>query len=250
MNHLALYPAKKNYHSLEYKVLNIDKKKINPDQEELLSYMPGGKNVIDLHTRELTSSLLIQCLKIMEPKGGYVALEALHSADMEEISTRNTRFRPGKIIVNMLKGSEQFLFFMATAGPGPEKLSKTLIAKGDYLEGFLVDLIASALAEATTQYVHDHLKEFCSNRGLKITNRYSPGYCGWEVSEQQKLFGLFPEQFCGISLTESSLMTPIKSVSSLVGAGPDVKFRDYTCEICSMKDCTFRRTRATHGSLT
>jgi hypothetical protein len=44
-------------------------------------------------------------------------------------------------------------------------------------------------------------------------------------------------------------MMPIKSVSGLVGAGADVKFRDYTCEICSMKDCSFRRTSATHGSL-
>jgi len=211
--------------------------------------MPGGKDAIDQHTRELTSSLLIQCREIMEPGGGYVALEALPINNMEEIATPESGFRPGKIIVKLLKGSKQFLFFMATAGSGPEQLSKKLMAEGQYLEGFLVDLIASALAEATAQYVHDHIKETQGLSGLLISNRYSPGYCGWDVREQQKLFALFPEKFCGISLSESSLMYPIKSLSGLVGTGANVKFRDYTCDICSMKDCNFRRTKATHGSL-
>ena len=234
---------------LDYTILHIDKKKINPDPEELLSYMPGGKDVIDPHTLELSSSLLEQCREIMEPKGAYVVLEALPTEDMEEITTRETRFHPGTIIVKMLKGSEKFLFFVATAGPGPEQLSKKLMAEGQYLEGFLVDLIGSSLADAAAQHVHDVIKEAMGQSGLLISNRYSPGYCGWKGDEQQKLFSFFPEGICGISLTESSLMTPIKSVSGLVGAGPDVKFRDYTCEICSMKDCSFRRTRATHGSL-
>lgn len=233
----------------DYTILNIEKKEINPDLEELLSYMPGGKDVVDQYTLELTRSLLIQCREIMEPSGGYIAMKALPLKDKEEIGTPQVRFHPGKIIVNMLKGSEQFLFFIATAGPGPEQLSKSLMAEGQYLEAFLVDLIASAMAEAAAQYVHEDIKKTMAQSGLLISNRYSPGYCGWDVSEQQKLFSFFPIGSCGITLTTSSLMTPIKSVSGLVGAGKEVKFRDYTCEICSMKDCTFRRTKATHGSL-
>jgi len=234
---------------LDYTILKIEKKEINPDPDSILSYMPDKQDEIDHHTLELTKSLIVQCRKIMEPRCGYVALEALSLTDKDEIATPQVRFHPGKIIVKMLKGSEKFLFFMATAGPGPEQLSKSLMAEGQYLEGYLVDLIASVLAEAAAQYVHDHIRETQDLAGLNISNRYSPGYCGWEVSEQQKLFGLFPEGTCGITLTESSLMTPIKSVSGLVGAGEDVKFRDYTCEICSMKNCIFRRTKATHGSL-
>lgn len=234
---------------MDYTFLNIKKKDINPDPEELLSYMPGGKDVIDQHTRQLTSSLLFQCKEIMEPRGAYVALKALPIADVEEIASHEAVFRPGKIIVKMLKGSERFLFFMATAGPGPEQLARSLMADGQYLEGFLVDLIASALVETAAQHVHDHMKETMGLSGLPISNRYSPGYCGWDVSEQQKLFALFPAESCGITLSESSLMHPIKSISGLVGAGANVKFKDYTCEICSMKDCTFRRTSKTHGSL-
>ncbi|MCK7538940.1 MAG: hypothetical protein MZV63_52410 [Marinilabiliales bacterium] len=46
-----------------------------------------------------------------------------------------------------------------------------------------------------------------------ITNRFSPGYCGWDVAEQHKLFSFFKDNFCGITLTESALMNPVKSVS-------------------------------------
>jgi hypothetical protein len=50
------------------------------------------------------------------------------------------------------------------------------------------------------------------------------------------------ERPCGVMLTESSLMLPIKSVSGVIGLGPDVRHQDYTCGLCSYADC-FRRKR-------
>jgi hypothetical protein len=49
---------------------------------------------------------------------------------------------------------------------------------------------------------------------------YSPGYCGWTVRGQKNLFErLGPEQM-GVTLNDSCLMTPIKSVSGVLVAGP------------------------------
>lgn len=234
---------KSNYLALTYTALNIEKTAINPDQADLLSHLSGNGEELDEHTLSLCATLLGECLEIMNPQGGFVRMNALSAAGPEEISIQGTSFHTGKTIVKMLKGARQYIFFMATAGPGPEYLARDLIAEGQYLEGYIVDLIASSLAEATAQYLHDHLNELEATSGLKITNRYSPGYCDWKVDEQQKLFRLFPEGSCGITLSESSLMSPIKSVSGVVGAGPEVSFRDYTCELCSMKDCSFRKKR-------
>lgn len=231
---------------MSYTILDIDKTAINPDQADLLIHLSGNGEALDQHTLDLTKLLITKCQEIMNPKGGFVFKEALPGNTPEEISIPGTNYNTGKTIVKMLKGARQYVFFMATAGPEPEKLAKTLIAEGQYLEGYIVDLIASFLAEAAAQYVHDYLKELLARKDCKITNRYSPGYCGWKVDEQQKLFSLFPEGSCGITLSESSLMFPIKSVSGLVGAGPEVSFRDYTCELCSMKDCSFRKTRHTN----
>ncbi|MDX2432309.1 MAG: vitamin B12 dependent-methionine synthase activation domain-containing protein [Bacteroides sp.] len=231
---------------MSYTILDIEKTAISPDQADLLSHLSGNGEELDEHTLNLTTQLIAECQEIMEPKGGFVLKDALPTGNPEDISIPGTNFHTGKTIVKMLKGARQYVFFMATAGPEPEKLAKTLIAEGQYLEGYIVDLIASSLAETAAQYVHDYLKELLAQKDFKITNRYSPGYCGWKVDEQQKLFSLFPEGSCGITLSESSLMFPIKSVSGVVGAGPEVSFRDYTCELCSMKDCSFRKTRHTN----
>jgi hypothetical protein len=57
------------------------------------------------------------------------------------------------------------------------------------------------------------------------------------VKDQFKLFSLLPENFCGIRLTDSALMIPIKSVSGIIGIGENVERKNYPCEICNMKDC-------------
>lgn len=229
-------------------ILHIDKEKILLDQDELLSHFPNENEGIDDFTRQLTLSLSEKCLEIADPMGSYISMEALTEPDRDWISTAEGRFQTGRTIKKMMTGAEHYIFFIATAGPEPEELARKLMAEGQYLEGYIVDLIASALADGAAQVLHDQVKQEAASRALKITNRYSPGYCDWDVSEQQKLFALFPENCCDIALSESSLMSPIKSVSGIIGSGPKVSYRDYTCEICSMVDCHFRRTRATHGS--
>jgi hypothetical protein len=87
------------------------------------------------------------------------------------------------------------------------------------------------------------IEERAAAEGRKITNHYSPGYCGWNVAEQQRLFALLPPGFCGVRLTPSSLMVPIKSISGVIGLGPEVRKRDYECNVCEVEDCIYRNAR-------
>jgi hypothetical protein len=91
--------------------------------------------------------------------------------------------------------------------------------------------------------MQDNLEKSAAESGLKITNRYSPGYCGWSVGEQHNLFSLIPYNYCGIRLTESALMDPVKSVSGIIGIGANVKSNPYTCKMCDMKDCIYRKVK-------
>ncbi len=78
-------------------------------------------------------------------------------------------------------------------------------------------------------------------RGLKITNRYSPGYCNWPLKDQRPLFAFVGENPTGIALSESCLMHPIKSVSGVIGIGTKARRRAYGCVICQNKTCIYRR---------
>jgi hypothetical protein len=153
-------------------------------------------------------------------------------------------FQTDVIVSRLLRHAERAALFVVTIGPGMEDWSRELINQGDAAPGYIVDTVASAAVESATDVLHDHLGAKMRSRGWNITNRYSPGYCNWPVAEQRLLFSLLPPGFCGIALTESSLMVPVKSISGVIGTGPGVRRVDYTCDRCGMKDCTYRAVRS------
>ncbi|MEA3460474.1 MAG: vitamin B12 dependent-methionine synthase activation domain-containing protein [Bacteroidota bacterium] len=222
---------------------SIDKSRIRIDSEEMLRILGEEQGVIDTHTTAIVEQYIQECLHVSSPAGAFVLVEALECSFPDKINIRGITFEAGKIINKMLRHSEIYALFLVTAGSGPENLARSLLQEGNYLEGYIADLVASALVDSAADQVEEQVRKFAHSQGAKITNRYSPGYCSWNVEEQQKLFSLFPEGCCGISLSESSLMSPVKSISGIIGIGNDVEYRDYTCEICRMRDCTFRKQK-------
>ncbi len=173
-------------------------------------------------------------------QGGYVVLEHFELKDKNRILVNDLDFQSGKIITGSLRKSEKIAFFMMTAGQGIESWSREKTRSGDPLLGYIIDLLGSEVVESAMDLMQDEIEVEMETQGYHITNRYSPGYCGWQVKEQQKLFSLFPENFCGISLSESSLMIPIKSVSGIIGIGREVRKMAYSCKICDVKNCIYR----------
>lgn len=162
----------------------------------------------------------------------------------DSLSVGDTCFSIGKIITRQLRGSESFAFFAATAGTGFERFQHTLQQEGDMVKVYIADAIGSVIAEKTADCMEIALDEYIRDRGWRHTNRFSPGYCGWHVSEQKKLFPLFPSaEPCGIRLTDSSLMLPIKSVSGVIGLGDGVRKLEYTCGLCTYDKCYRRKRR-------
>ena len=145
-------------------------------------------------------------------------------------------------LARQLRGSEAFVFFAATAGTEFEVFQHTLQQEGDMVKIYIADSLGSIIAEKTADCMEVALAEYIREKNWKHTNRYSPGYCGWHVSEQQKLFPLFPVAApCGIRLTDSSLMVPIKSVSGVIGTGTNVRKLEYTCGLCTYENCYRKR---------
>ncbi len=149
-------------------------------------------------------------------------------------------FHLNKMVTAALKKSTGVAIFAGTCGPGVEALSKDLMKEGHSLGSYLVDLIGSEIAEGVADFIHKRIEADMEALGIHITNRYSPGYCQWPVSDQQQLFALLGSNNCGIELTESSLMIPIKSVSGLVGVGKEVKNKGYACAACDANYCIYR----------
>ncbi len=146
------------------------------------------------------------------------------------------------VVFSQVRNTESFALFICTAGPEPEKLCRKAMEDGDPLASYIYDIIGSEIAERTSLLVLQEVRKAAEISGLRITNRYSPGYCGWDVSEQHKLFELMPGNSCGVSLNASALMNPEKSVSGLIGIGAEVSFNPYPCSSCRRTECLYRKT--------
>jgi len=150
-------------------------------------------------------------------------------------------FEVGKILCKELKNSEELIFYVCTAGQSISERSTVLLQGEDPAKGYIYDqlgiFITEAAGERMLQLIREELPE-----GIKTTNRYSPGYCHWPVSDQHQLFSLFPEAPCGVTLTPSALMTPVKSISGVIGIGKSVSYREYPCALCLSLNCIYRKT--------
>lgn len=177
-----------------------------------------------------------------EPKAGYRLVEAGRvEGSHEQLLIGGRVFNTQRIVVSQLGGATQAAVFACSIGSKLETWARNLMHSEDPVLGFIADAVGSAVAEALADRLHDHVGQVMDQQGLGITNRYSPGYCNWSVAEQHGLFQLLPEAFCGITLNETALMHPIKSVSGLIGVGATVKRNDYLCAVCRVPDCTYRR---------
>jgi hypothetical protein len=153
-------------------------------------------------------------------------------------------FNVKPIIFRQVKEADGAALFICTAGPLIGEMSRRYMQEGDLLKGYVYDVIGSEIVENAADRMQEDLRDTAATAGKLITNRFSPGYCGWDVAEQHNLFSFFRDNFCGITLTESALMNPVKSVSGLIGIGANVRYAPYQCKMCDDKNCIYRNRKS------
>ena len=135
---------------------------------------------------------------------------------------------------------------ICTIGAALERRSAELWETRELPLAMMLDSVGSGAVESLAEYVNDVLCQEGIGRDLKVTNRISPGYGRWDVADQRTLFRLCPGDAIGIRLNDACFMTPMKSISLLVGAGPRARVDHYfsQCARCWMRDCAYRRVPA------
>lgn len=214
---------------------------ITVKEEEIELLLGYSNNQTPEHFKDLIHEAIEESRSNVEIKAGYRIVDVLSiENDLTGLTIGGKYFDLQKIVTGVLKKSEKIALFSLTIGSVLETKSKELLRSGDFVAGYIFDAVASITVEACADELHEHIKEKMQLKNQKVTNRYSPGYCNWKVNEQHILFSLLPKDFCGIKLTESALMIPIKSISGIIGIGEKVKYSEYSCNECNIKDCTYR----------
>lgn len=218
---------------------------IGISEVEIFQLLKLEENSGGEHISGIVRSILKECAeKNIPARGGYSLFEK-QDLDVRKgiITVNNTQIHTGSQICVYLKEADQFALFVCTAGNYITELTHKYTESGDILEAYIADMTGSIIVEKAMDLIQSEMEIHFALEGLKITQRYSPGYCNWALISQQEIFSLLPENNCGISLTASSLMLPIKSVSGIIGIGKHASKKDYGCEICNNQSCIYREVR-------
>ncbi len=224
------------------KEVPLDFEQIRPAKEQILQAIHYHDDCRDDVVCDTIKQLLRQAGEKADIRIGYKLYPVLKAErQTKSIILEQTVLETKPIIFAQLHKADYLLIFAATAGAQISRWADEYVQQGDPFTAYLADAIASETVERAADWLEVRIGQQMAKKGLNITNRYSPGYCGWDVSEQQKLFSLLPENCCGIRLTDSSLMLPIKSVSGVIGVGKTVRKTAYKCAVCDKEDCYLRR---------
>ncbi|MFX0206148.1 MAG: vitamin B12 dependent-methionine synthase activation domain-containing protein [Candidatus Hodarchaeota archaeon] len=139
--------------------------------------------------------------------------------------------------------SEKVALAICTIGHSLPNKVKKLMKEGYLSRGVILDAIGSACAEFVAELVNKRVNQEAKDLSLQYSERYSPGYCEWALSNQKLFFNLLPAEEINVKLTESYLMIPVKSVSFAINLGAHIAESRWEnrCNYCENEDCSYRR---------
>lgn len=178
---------------------------------------------------------------IAKPKAVY-KVSYIEGVNGDEVCIDGVVFTSRVLSANLGKVGRVFAY-IATCG---REFDEVEIASDDLLRRYWLDTIKGIALQAGMEYLFSHLR---GKYLLETTSTMSPGEADrdiWPIEQQKLLFGLFgnTEELVGVTLTESMLMIPNKSLSGICFPS-EISFK--SCQVCQRKDCHARRAAFDKG---
>jgi hypothetical protein len=206
--------------------------------------VPAGAT-LDGRVQELLDGALARVLELAQPVAVVEDVSAAAFAAIYRGEGGNAERTP---LEEIFPQAAALWLFAGTIGELLSAEIRRLFADGDLPAAVMLDAAASESAELMVAALERRLAARPGGRGRNAVLAYSPGYCGWHVSGQRALFAALAPEEIGITLNQSCLMHPLKSVSGVLVAGhPDNHDFDDDfpfCSECSTRDCRVRIARA------
>ena len=147
-------------------------------------------------------------------------------------------------LARYIGNAEELFLFGATLGSRIDVALRRM-AVTSVAEAGAGQAVAAALIET---YCDDccNLLQAQLPEGKKLKWRFSPGYGDWPLEEQKILFTVLDcAHTIGLTLTESCMMAPVKSVTAVMAIedvnGTVTENEISKCQRCGKTDCEFRK---------
>jgi len=228
----------------------IENIRLEIDEEEVLRYQGCNNNLkkVNRTIMKITREEIERGYNLFEPKGisSTVKIKTI-SYPSGRVDLENKFFLNfNKSIINLLKGSSYLAIGVVTVGGSLENKVYELFSQGEYPRAVALDAVGTVSAKSLRNYMTSLACWEAREQNLQTTRCFSPGSRGWDISQQIKIFQMIPVDKIGVTLTDSYMMFPQKSLSWLTGVGKNIttQFKDasHSCKVCQAENCQFRKT--------
>lgn len=189
-------------------------------KEQIYKYL--GNKGIDVD--ESIDSLINECIELVKNKAGFKYI-------YQEFTT-TFPFLENKDYQELLSNTSSYLLIGTTLGIEIDRLIK-YYEKIDLTKSVILDAVASAYLE----YKADLYEK---NMNRELTFRFCPGYGNTSLEDNRQIHQIIKaDKFLGITLLDTNLMVPLKSMLGVIGVGKNM---NKNCNNCILKKgCLYRK---------
>ncbi len=226
-------------------ILNLTADEIMPESTALLQRQGASADgKVPLRLDGLCHAALQLFRDVAEPTG---IVEEIDRDEFSSIFRGEGQNEPSTPVGDIFPRADRLALFAVTLGTRITQEIGNRFESNDLAVAALLDEAASMATDRAAEFAERRFGELVADagdigRGMTAL-RYSPGYCGWHVSGQGKLFEVLRPERIGISLRERFLMAPLKSVSGVILAGPS-ELHEFEMAYSFCADCGSRTCRA------
>lgn len=206
------------------------------NKAEILRY--AGCNSNDLNINNLINDCIGECAGKLLYKVCYTEVPIEVTENIINLSFTNIQ---SYSLYKNLKNCSSAIIFGATIGIEIDRLIHKYSASSPS-KALIFQAIGAERIESLVNLFNNDIENELTERNLFTVPRFSPGYGDFTISTQKDIFRLLdcPRKI-GLSLNESMIMSPSKSVTAIIGVSnsPTVKCKN-KCTDCNKKNCSFR----------
>ena len=208
--------------------------------KEAVRYLGFGRRESDEATLRLVTAAFSQLERAASPRIVWGVFD-LKTAGEGRLDIGGMEVESRSLWKNM-KGCCQAVVLGATLGSGVDLLMRRQ-SLTDMAAAVVTQACAAAMLEEYLDGEQEKIGRELEREGKYLRPRFSPGYGDFSICHQGQLLAMLeaPKRI-GLSMTDSSMLTPVKSVTAVIGVSA-VKEPCHRkgCEACGKTDCIYRR---------
>lgn len=217
---------------------------IKINKKEVYRYLGYKNSSPDASVAEKIDEYINQIIQASELRSLYEKFPVKFTDNPGRFYIGNIEIKSMNLAKN-LKDCHSAYLLGASIGIGTDRLI-TRAGISDAFAAAVYQAAGAAYVEDYCDYINDEIRRNEENLGNKLRPRFSPGYGDFSLDYQKEIFRLLNlPKHVGISLTDSLIMSPSKSVTAIIGVSKkDGCLHEdsalHKCENCEFTDCQYR----------